>query len=331
MSTTSDQSVVHVVAPARLHMGFLDLSSAFGRKFGGIGLSLEKPCTQISVQKSTKTEVIGRQQETRRITQTIAKLRPLLGLENNYRVHVEDLIPAHSGLGSGTQLAITLAKAIVQLENQDYSATELAIMLNRGGRSAIGIAAFDRGGFIVEGGRGPLSKAPPILMQTNFPENWRVLLVLDPHSKGVYGSNEQHAFATLPPLPEADFARICHLVLMQLMPGLIERDISAFGQAVTEIQSIVGRQFSVAQNGSPWTNPKVGALIERLQEAGAVGIGQSSWGPTGFAFAPSTSEANSLYYTFVEDAKSEGLELFVVAGRNDGARIVTKQAVAPNP
>ncbi len=57
--------------------------------------------------------------------------------------------------------------------------------------------------------------------------------------------------------------------------------------------------------------------MRQLQDAGAAGIGQSSWGPTGFAFAPSEEEAQA----FVSGAKPNGTDLRIVCGRNHGAAI----------
>jgi len=82
--------------------------------------------------------------------------------------------------------------------------------------------------------------------------------VMDAHTAGVHGEAEAKAFAALPPLPETAAAHICRLVLMQLVPGLIETDIEAFGAGLTQIQSIVGGHFAAAQGGSPWTSPAVG-------------------------------------------------------------------------
>ena len=108
---------------------------------------------------------------------------------------------------------------------------------------------------------------------------------------------------------------------MQLVPGLMEADIEAFGRALTEIQAIVGGHFAAAQGGSPWTSPAVGRVIEALRDGGAYGIGQSSWGPTGFAFAPSKEIADRLYDSSIELARAEGLEILIAAGRNRGASV----------
>ena len=108
---------------------------------------------------------------------------------------------------------------------------------------------------------------------------------------------------------------------MQLAPALHEADLAGFGAALTEIQEIVGAHFASAQGGSPWSSPAVGRMAAKLKAAGAVGIGQSSWGPTGFAFAPSEVAAKRLYHSFVGDAKADGLRLLIVKGRNTGGTV----------
>ena len=44
-----------------------------------------------------------------------------------------------------------------------------AIRLGRGARSGVGIGLFDRGGLVVDGGRGPLTTAAPIVSRMPFP------------------------------------------------------------------------------------------------------------------------------------------------------------------
>ena len=158
-------------------------------------------------------------------------------------------------------------------------------------------------------------------LRADFPEDWRALLILDPESAGVSGDAEVRAFRELPDFSEAQAGRICRLVLMQLVPGLLEQDILAFGAALSEIQKIVGDHFAAAQGGGAWTSPAVGRLAERMRGLGAHGIGQSSWGPTGFAFVDSERAAERLYHSLVEEAKADGLDILIARGRNSGATI----------
>lgn len=308
-----------VVAPARLHLGFLDLNGKVGRRYGSIGLAVEAPATVIRVARAAVADARG--PESERVLKIIARTRAALGLAGQYVVEVEEAIPAHAGLGSGTQLATAVGAAMMRLEGLNISPQQIGDIAGRGARSAIGMAAFEGGGFIVDGGRGTIDHPPPVLVQTPFPEDWRVLLVLDPTAQGAHGDREAKAFAALPEFPDALAGELCRLVLMQLLPGLKEEDIGAYGAALTRIQEIVGSHFASAQDGSPWTSPAVGELVQRLEAAGATGIGQTSWGPTGFAFVSSETAAARLYHSFVGEATAKGLELMIARGRNAGALI----------
>jgi beta-RFAP synthase len=310
---------VRVVAPARLHLGFLDLNGGLGRMFGSIGLAIDAPCTTIMLQRSETFDAQGPERE--RAREALRRFASSLSLNGAYEARVISAIPAHAGLGSGTQHAHAIGTAQMSLEGIELTPPRHGQLVDRGARSAIGMAAFATGGFIVDGGRGKLDRAPPILVRSDFPSTWRALLVMDGQTAGVHGEAETKAFAALPPLPESAAAQLCRRVLMQLVPGVMEADIDAFGSALTEIQSIVGGHFAVAQGGTPWTSPAVGRVVEALKKAGAYGIGQSSWGPTGFAFAPSHEIATRLYDSSIEAARAEGLEIIIAAGRNRGASV----------
>jgi beta-RFAP synthase len=317
--THETAGAVRVIAPARLHLGFLDLNGGLGRQFGSIGLAIDQPRTDLIVSRGPASRANGPDSE--RALAALARFTAALSLDTSYRVDIQSAIPPHAGLGSGTQLALAVGSALAALEGFDHNPAALGELVDRGARSAIGMAAFANGGFIVDGGRGPEDKPPPILMRTAFPEAWRILLILDGRTTGVHGEAETQAFAALPPLPDTAAAHVCRLVLMQLVPGLIESDIAIFGAAVSEIQSIVGGHFAAAQGGSAWTSAAVGRIAEALKNAGAYGIGQSSWGPTGFAFAPTQEISDRLYESVIEDARGEGLEVLIGRGRNRGASV----------
>jgi len=138
----------------------------------------------------------------------------------------------------------------------------------------------------------------------------------------VHGPDEVTTFAALPPMPDAEAAHICRLVLMKALPALVEHDLASFGAAIKELQVRLGDYFAPAQGGSRFTSRDVAAVLDTLNGAGAVGIGQSSWGPTGFAFAPSSEEAARLATIARRDLSARGLDIRVCKGLNRGAEIV---------
>ncbi|MBL8565597.1 MAG: GHMP kinase [Hyphomicrobiaceae bacterium] len=329
MRIRSETPAVRVTAPARLHLGFLDLNGEIGRRYGSIGLAIADPATELVVRKISAEPGADTASgpEAARVLRILGQLVVAGVTTGSHAVEIARAIPAHAGLGSGTQLALAVAGGCLAASGGASEANTIGEIADRGRRSAIGIAAFQGGGFIVDGGKGGTGRPPPVLMQHPFPASWRILLALDPAASGVHGDRETQAFAALEPMPRATAAHLAHLVLMRAAPALVEEDLAPFGEAITEIQHIVGAHFAAAQGGSPWSNTNVGVLMRAIGAAGGVGIGQSSWGPTGFAFTNSDEHARRLYHSFVGQAKALGLDLMIVAGRNTGAAIET---IAPH-
>jgi beta-RFAP synthase len=185
---------------------------------------------------------------------------------------------------------------------------------------------FHSGGLVVDGGSAKSGLPAPIISHLRFPSDWRIIVALDPARRGIHGAAEIDAFTRLPPFPAGDAGRLCRLVIMKLLPAVVEEDIVSFGSAITEIQSCVGGYFAPAQGGSAFTSPDVAAVLDTLAGEGAVGIGQSSWGPTGFAFAASEDDAGRLARMARAHPHGRDLDIRVCAGFNHAAEIAVNQA-----
>lgn len=306
---------VVVTAPARLHLGFLDLAGDLGRRFGSLGLTIEGIDTRVRATPAPALRVEG--PEAARAERYALMMAERFGLSDRLAIRVERAIPPHAGLGSGTALALAVGTAI---SRGSVAAADMAMALGRGQRSGIGIAAFRGGGLMLDGGQAEGGTTPPpILARHDFPPDWRVLLVLDEGFQGKHGAEELAAFARLTPFPAATAAELCRLVLMQALPALVERDIDLFGAAVTRLQAAVGDHFAPAQGGR-FASPAVAQALSWLQEQGVRGVGQSSWGPTGFALIGSDGEARRL----AEAARARfagRLQFMTCRGRNRGALV----------
>jgi beta-RFAP synthase len=166
-------------------------------------------------------------------------------------------------------------------------------------------------------GRGAMTTLPPIVTRLTFPEAWRIVLILDPHIAGAHGEAERAAFGALPAFPRDAAAEICRRALMQVLPGVAEADFDAFGRGLSDIQRRLGDHFSLAQGGGRFTSARVGRVAAKLEAAGAIGVGQSSWGPTGFVFARDGCEAAQLAALAQEAARGE-VEVQIHAARSRG-------------
>jgi beta-ribofuranosylaminobenzene 5'-phosphate synthase len=313
---------VTVSVPARLHLGFLDLAGGLGRHFGSIGLSISGLKTRMTIAKISSGETRASGPEAERVRHYVETMRHALGLAGSYQATIAQAVPAHAGLGSGTQLALAAAAGVRRLENLPLDVEGDAIRLGRGARSGVGIGLFQRGGLVVDGGRGPADRPAPIVAHLRFPEPWRIVIVLDPSHRGAHGPDEITAFANLPPFPPAAAAHACRLVLMQALPSLAEQDIAGFGAAIRGLQRQLGDYFAPAQGGARFTSANVGGVLDRLERAGAFGIGQSSWGPTGFAFAPTPEEADRLAALARQHPEAQGLDIRICRALNHGAEVI---------
>jgi beta-ribofuranosylaminobenzene 5'-phosphate synthase len=315
----SEARNVVVSAAARLHLGFLDLNGSLGRRFGSIGLAIDGPRTRLSLRPAVVPSAVG--PDSDRAGRHLRALSEHFKTNTSYALSVDESIPSHAGLGSGTCLALTVAAAFRRLEGLPGDLHSDAEILSRGERSGVGLAVFRKGGFVVDGGRGRATKYPPLVARLPFPRNWRILLIQDSSKQGIHGDEERAAFTALARHSEASAEQICRIVLMQLLPGLAEERIVPFGQAIGAIQRCLGDYFAPAQAGRRFASPEVGAALEVLGLEGAHGIGQSSWGPTGFAFTESHAEAQRLSNALRTRHAASRLDITIRRGLNDGARI----------
>src|SRR5215208_7416373 len=147
----SDRTSVFVEAPARLHFGVLDLRGELGRCFGGLGAAIPAPSLLVEAVPSARVSAEG--PDADRAMEFATRFLAHTGLPGGVHLHIHRAIPSHSGLGSGTQLGLAVARALAELHGVTATTLELAAAVARGKRSAIGTWAFALGGFIVEGGQ----------------------------------------------------------------------------------------------------------------------------------------------------------------------------------
>ena len=288
----SSQSIT-IESSARLHFGLLDLRGVSGRRFGGIGAPSPGLFVRVHVERSPTIEAEG--PDADRATEFARRFAGRHGIRGGVRILVEHAIPSHAGLGSGTQLALSVARAMATLYDIPATASDLAQAVGRARRSAVGTWTFDGGGFVVEGGH-RLDEAdgtPPLIARVAFPARWRCVVVIPDARQGPSGEAEATAFASLPAPDAADVDRVATLVFLRMLPALAEDDVTSFGAALTEVQEINGRWFSPAQGGTFAPGPSA-MLIQRLLEWGAAGVGQSSWGPAVYAVVEGDERATDL-------------------------------------
>jgi beta-ribofuranosylaminobenzene 5'-phosphate synthase len=316
--------MIRITSPSRLHLTLIDMNASWGRIDGGAGISLESPNITISAEKSDQTEVEGDSILKERIEAAAGKVLPE---GEGIRILIEEDMYAHVGLGSGTQASLSAAAAVNELYDLGMGVREMAIAVGRGGTSGIGVASFESGGFIVDGGhkfseKGSFSPSSasradpaPVLFRHDLPD-WDIVLAL-PDTQGAHDAKEADIFRKVCPIPLNEVQEVSHMILMKMMPAIIEDDIEAFGRAVNHIQTLGFKKREVQLQ-----RQAVRDVITLMQESGAYGAGMSSFGPVVYGVVDSREDAAYI----MEDVQDHldrtiGGRVMITRANNTGADI----------
>ncbi len=310
--------MLKITTPSRLHITLIDMNASIGRVDGGIGITLDNPVIRISAEKSDNIDITGSSEHAERMIKSAMMLLPQGA---GIRIRIEKDYPSHTGLGSGTQAALAAGMAVNKTYNLGLSVYELAIKAGRGGTSGIGVAAFENGGIILDGGHkfsekkaflpSAASRLPPapVLLRRDFPE-WDIVVAI-PGQKGASSKNEVNIFQKECPIPLQEVEELSHVILMQLIPALVEGDIVTFGKSINSIQEIGFKKREVK------LQPVSLKLMQALRENGAYGAGMSSFGPTVYAFGEDVENLKKIAGEFLGDNGT----VFITKARNEGAKV----------
>jgi len=310
--------MTRVSVGARLHVGFLNLSLARERLYGGVGLGLAEPCVTLTAEPADRVDCDGPL-----VADYAERACTLLDVPGA-TITVEETLPRHVGLGSGTQLALATLAAVAGAYDLDPRVRERAPALGRGGRSGVGVATFEAGGFVVDAGH-PTERfttappadgewtVPPVMARHDVPDGWRALLVVPDGPVGRSGDAEDASMRTVVERADPTVAdELADVLTRRLLPAMATGDLDAFGRAVAEFGRLNGAWYADVQGGV--YRPPAGALVESLSDARAVvGVGQSSWGPAVYGLTDASRTAA---------AREAGERALTAAGVDGTVRVV---------
>jgi beta-ribofuranosylaminobenzene 5'-phosphate synthase len=306
------------------------MNGRLGRVDGSLGVAIDRPSVELTASLSEEMRVYG--EEASKTEEYARRFLERTGSKERVSINVKQTIPEHVGLGSDTQLSLAVAECINRLLGLNLSTYELARIMGRGGTSGIGVAAFESGGFILDGGhsfgRGKeketflpssASEAPPprVLARYDFPQDWGFIIATPTTGKGAFGRREVSIFRELCPVPDADVAGISRIILMKILPSLLEHDIETFGSGLSDLQNL-----GFAKAAKRLMHPATGKCIEALLQGGAYGAGQSSFGPTAYGLIKRNERKEALMSKLTELLrKMGGGEVLFTTPNNNGAQV----------
>jgi len=313
---------VRITAPSRLHFGLLRFAQAEGPSYGGLGMMIDRPCLQVELQPASQWKAAGPRADR-------ALLHAKLALQTwpHPTIHALEICvrtapPPHSGLGTGTQLALAIATGVREAccQQPPIELDELVRVMKRGLRSAIGSHGFQQGGLLWETGHMPNEPLGRLARRITIPDPWRVVLIAPPHNHGLHGNQEAIAFRRLPPISPEITHQLQNLTENKILPAAGNADLPSFGESVFQYGRLAGSCFATVQGG-PYASPLIAKAIDRLRSLGITGVGQSSWGPTVFAFVADDHAADALIDRLKSLTEFADSRVSVAAPDNHGARV----------
>lgn len=329
-----------IKTPSRLHMCLIDMSGAYGRIDGGIGLTIDQPNFIIKGEESDSKDIKVdfwkevnkdfRPECEKKIIEEAERTRKYYNIEEGFNFEVQKACLPHSGLGSGTQTALATAKIMTEMNDIHENSVQLASVVGRGGTSGIGTFSFDYGGFIVDGGHSlkekgsflPSSashvKPPQLLGHYDFPEDWDILVAIPTNTEHVNGKKEVNIFQANCPVNKSEVEQMSHIIFMNLIPFMLEHNIYEFGSCIDQIQNKGFKKVEVSLQP-----PKFLKLMEYMRDNGAYGVGMSSFGPAIYTvFDKENKDIVKATRDYLNE--EEGDTYFLSKAQNHGHEIVEK-------
>ncbi len=341
--------MARVSAGGRLHFGFCNLSLSHERLYGALGVALADPRVTVTATPADEVRVSVGMEDAEALGSRTLGNDTMDALHADVRsyavvaaeqlevpgasVTVESAIPRHAGLGSGTQLAATTLAAVAHAYDRRPRVRERAPALGRGGRSGVGVASFESGGFVLDAGHSTARfttdrpadgewTVPPVAARHQVPAEWRFLLVHPNAEPGRNGDDEDASMRSAVERAEPGLAdRIAGVVTRGVLPAIATGCAERFGEAVATVGRLNGAWYADEQGGV--YRPPVGDIVASLSSESAVfGAGQSSWGPTvyGVTDAEHADAAAAAGERALDAAGVDG-DVAVVRAANEGARL----------
>lgn len=324
---------------SRLHFGL----TAFGessslperRLYGGVGVMIDDPKLEVQLEPSDNFRVDKQNRadiapRIRQVTENWLRyhaersssiVRTEFVDDLPVRIRCTSMPPAHSGFGSGTQLALAVVAGLQhRFQAEPISFADTIHVSSRGRRSTVGSYGFFHGGLIVD--RGKFSDEPVSALECHerTPDAWRFVVLCPRETAGLHGEREIKAFRDIAPVPPSITSTLVDELHQQMLPAIRTADFERFAQSVWRYGSTAGSCFQAVQGGC-FNGPIVTRLVEAIRSLGFEGVGQSSWGPGVFTVVPDHSTGEELLTQLANNLDLRDFDTWISPPRNSGHSI----------
>lgn len=288
----------------RLHFGLLSPLpvSELDLVYGGLGVMVDAPGVEVTVEHAGDWQIKGDDPST--VSRIVSHLKSRFPDLVPLKLEVHRHAPAHQGWGTGTQLALAVAQACCLACSRPWNAAEMACATGRGSRSGIGIVGYEQGGFLFDHGKSAVGMVQSPVVSIPFPAAWTFVLVEPGQEQGLFAESERSAFSQLQQAKVDVVRQMQCMIRDQILPAVQNQQFENFARALTEYNRLAGTHYHSVQGGD-YSSELNATRLETMKQAGAIGLGQSSWGPGLFAVFRDEAAAQ----LFISSVKLSGCTL----------------------
>ena len=105
---------------------------------------------------------------------------------------------------------------------------------------------------------------------------------------------------------------------MVILPSIVEKTLGTSLVELERSNRLLEHIFAPIQGGV-YSNPDIARIMNFVENKGFTGIGQSSWGPTGFILTDSDTSAHNLVREIRSNFLCKDLRIDIIKGRNTGS------------
>jgi len=315
-------SPILVRTGSRLHFGLWAWGDQHEHEFGGVGMMVQQPELVVNIDSASQFETSGPLAD--RLENFAQRCQAAWGWDElpPCNLSTPSVPPQHAGFGLGTQLGLAVTQGLATWTGHEIflAAAEFARIAGRANRSSVGTYGFLQGGLIVDRGKRSGSPVGELAARVDVPPDWRVLLITPRHTRGVAGEAERAAFAKVPAVPLEVTTQLQQLAEAEIVPAVQAGEFDHFSESLFEYGRLAGQCFASVQGG-PYASESIEAIVHWLRSEGVAGVGQSSWGPTVFAFSRSAQSAEELVRRLQKKRDAELFDLVVASANNQAATV----------
>ncbi|MHC1626219.1 MAG: GHMP family kinase ATP-binding protein [Methanoculleaceae archaeon] len=270
-------------APARIHISVLDMNRFSPERPGGGGFGFALQIYSTAEVRCTPDEITIDYDRRPILDNLVEAFRKTVGYTGGFEIRARDHQYQHVGLGSTGSIYLATAHAMNRALGSPLTSEQIRLLIGanyveetadgrvvHGFETGVGPAAATYGGMAITGDELSLVFHHP------FAEDANVFIVIPPTDISSAGEEEFSLLMNRArSLDYRDRELKAYLILMDLIPALVQRDLGRVGDIVWEIEFRGSKRAEVEHHGFG-----IYRYMALLREAGMEFVAMSSVGPS---------------------------------------------------